>query len=185
METMELAVLDWIQVHLRCGFLDAVLPWISGTADHGEVWILLAAVLLLLRRQRRYGAAVACGLVLAVAALSPVVRLDLGAGERWLEEYFAGLDSREEALREQVDRGIRPIIEEEYAAYIVDKAAQQGLSCSVRVTCEAGEDGLYLPVRVEVAGVRSQGERAAVAGILAELGVPEEGQIYEEREETP
>ena len=47
MQTAELAVLDWIQAHLRCGFLDAVLPWISWTCDHGEIWILLAAVLLL------------------------------------------------------------------------------------------------------------------------------------------
>ena len=78
METMELAVLDWIQVHLRCGFLDAVLPWISGTADHGEVWILLAAVLLLLRRQRRYGAAVACGLVLDLVACNLVLKPLIG-----------------------------------------------------------------------------------------------------------
>ena len=78
METMELAVLDWIQVHLRCGFLDAVLPWISGTADHGAVWILLAAVLLLLRRQRRYGAAVACGLVLDLVACNLVLKPLIG-----------------------------------------------------------------------------------------------------------
>ena len=78
METMELAVLDWIQVHLRCGVLDAVLPWISGTADHGEVWILLAAVLLLLRRQRRYGAAVACGLVLDLVACNLVLKPLIG-----------------------------------------------------------------------------------------------------------
>ena len=78
METMELAVLDWIQVHLRCGVLDAALPWISGTADHGEVWILLAAVLLLLRRQRRYGAAVACGLVLDLVACNLVLKPLIG-----------------------------------------------------------------------------------------------------------
>ena len=46
MQTAELAVLDWIQTHLRCGFLDAVRPVISWTCDHGEIWILLAAVLL-------------------------------------------------------------------------------------------------------------------------------------------
>jgi len=53
MQTAELAVLDWIQAHLRCGFLDAVLPWISWTCNHGEIWILLAAVLLLLTRRVR------------------------------------------------------------------------------------------------------------------------------------
>ena len=58
MQTAELAVLDWIQLHLRCEFLDIVMPWISRLCDHGEVWIVLAAVLLILRSQRRHGAAV-------------------------------------------------------------------------------------------------------------------------------
>ena len=57
MQTAELAVLDWIQLHLRCEFLDIVMPWISRLCDHGEVWIVLAAVLLILRSQRRRGAA--------------------------------------------------------------------------------------------------------------------------------
>ena len=51
----ELAVLDWIQAHLRCGLLDAVLPVISWTCDHGEIWIALAVILLLLKRQRWTG----------------------------------------------------------------------------------------------------------------------------------
>ena len=45
MQAAELAVLDWLQAHLRCDFLDAVMPWISRICDHGEIWILLAAVL--------------------------------------------------------------------------------------------------------------------------------------------
>ena len=47
MQAAELAVLDWIQAHLRCDFLDTVIPWISRICDHGEIWILLAAVLLI------------------------------------------------------------------------------------------------------------------------------------------
>ena len=64
MQAVELAVLDWIQLHLRCGFLDAVLPVVSWTCDHGEVWILLAAVLLAIRKYRGAGLAVSCALVL-------------------------------------------------------------------------------------------------------------------------
>ena len=47
MESVEFAILDWIQQHLRCGFLDTVLPAVSWICNHGEVWIILAAVLLL------------------------------------------------------------------------------------------------------------------------------------------
>ena len=64
MQTAELAALDWIQAHLRCGFLDAVLPVISWTCDHGEIWIALAVILLLLKRQRWTGVSVSLGLIL-------------------------------------------------------------------------------------------------------------------------
>lgn len=74
MQAAELAILDWIQAHLRCGFLDAALPFISRLADHGEVWIVLAAVLLLLRRQRRYGAAVSCALVLDLVSCNMLLK---------------------------------------------------------------------------------------------------------------
>ena len=74
MRGMELAVLNWIQAHLRCGFLDAVLPLITRTADHGELWIILALVLLLIRKQRKYGAAVACGLVLDLVSCNLLLK---------------------------------------------------------------------------------------------------------------
>ncbi|MDY5612433.1 phosphatase PAP2 family protein [Dysosmobacter sp.] len=74
MEGLELAILNWIQVHLRCGFLDAVLPAISRTADHGELWIFLAFILLLVRGQRKYGAAVACGLVLDLVSCNMLLK---------------------------------------------------------------------------------------------------------------
>lgn len=78
MQAMELAILDWIQAHLRCGPLDVLLPSISHLADHGEVWIVLAAVLLLLRRQRRYGAAVSCALVLDLVSCNMLLKPLIG-----------------------------------------------------------------------------------------------------------
>ena len=70
----------------------------------------------------------------------------------WLEDYLAGVGRREDELEEQVNMGMKTIIEERYAAYIVDKAAGLGLSCAVRVTCEPDGEGLWLPVRVELTG---------------------------------
>lgn len=74
MQAAELAILDWIQLHLRCGFLDAVLPVISWTCNHGELWIVLAALLLLTKRRRRYGAAVACALVLDLVSCNIILK---------------------------------------------------------------------------------------------------------------
>ncbi len=64
MENVEFAVLDWIQAHLRCGFLDAVLPFITNLSNHGEIWIALAVVLVLFRRTRRAGWTLGGGLLL-------------------------------------------------------------------------------------------------------------------------
>ena len=78
MESLEFAILNWIQVHLRGGFLDAVLPAVSWTANHGELWIILAAVLLLTRGQRKCGAAVACGLVLDLVSCNLLLKPLIG-----------------------------------------------------------------------------------------------------------
>lgn len=78
MQAMELAVLDWIQLHLRCGLLDAVLPAVSRLCDHGELWIVLAAVLLLVKGQRRYGLSVACALVLDLVSCNVLLKPLIG-----------------------------------------------------------------------------------------------------------
>ena len=78
MESLEFAILNWIQVHLRCGFLDAVLPAVSWTANHGELWIILAAVLPLTSGQRKCGAAVACGLVLDLVSCNLLLKPLIG-----------------------------------------------------------------------------------------------------------
>ena len=76
--TLELAVLDWIQLHLRCGPLDWLMPFVSGLSSHGEIWILFAAVLLLLRRQRKYGVSAACALTLDRVACNMVLKPLIG-----------------------------------------------------------------------------------------------------------
>lgn len=74
MQALEFAILDWIQLHLRRGFLDALLPFITHLCDHGEIWILLVLVLLAIRRTRRQGAALACGLVLDLLACNLLLK---------------------------------------------------------------------------------------------------------------
>ena len=74
MQALEFAILDWIQLHLRRGFLDALLPLITHLCDHGEIWILLALILLVIRRTRRQGAALACGLVLDLLACNLLLK---------------------------------------------------------------------------------------------------------------
>lgn len=134
---------------------------------------------------RRVGRLV-CGLMLLAVILAPLAQLDLEGGQRWLEEYHLGLEDRTQELERQVDEQMKTIIEQEYAAYIVDKAAEMGLNCTARVSCRAEEDGLYLPDRTEVAGPLSQEERGRLSQLIQEeLGVPADRQAYYSGEELP
>lgn len=74
MQTMELTILDWIQTHLRCGFLDAVLPVISWTCNHGEIWILLALVLLASKKYRWVGISMGCALLLDLICCNLILK---------------------------------------------------------------------------------------------------------------
>jgi len=74
MQALELSILDWIQANLRCGFLDAVLPVASRICDHGEVWIVLAVLLLLDKRIRKTGLCLAVSLVLDLVCCNLVLK---------------------------------------------------------------------------------------------------------------
>lgn len=162
------AVRSWllavIAVSLLCAVADALMP-------AGAV--------------KRVGRLV-CGLVLMGAILSPIASLDVEGGRRWLDGYLASVRYREAELEETVNSQMKVIIEQEYAAYILDKAAQLGLNCTARVKCELSEDGLYLPVRTEVTGLRTAGDQEKlIQAIETDLGVPAERQFYTEEEEKP
>ena len=75
---MEFAILDWIQAHLRCGFLDAVLPVISWTSNHGEIWILLALCLLAVKQTRRQGTTVAVALLMDLLCCNMILKPLIG-----------------------------------------------------------------------------------------------------------
>lgn len=152
-----------ISVSLLCAVADALMP-------PGAV--------------RRVGKLV-CGLALLAAVLSPLGKLDLDGGQRWLADYISSLDRQTSELNEMVDSQMKSIIERRCAAYIVDKAAHLGLTCSARVECRAEQEGVYLPVRAAVSGILPEDGRAQLFQIIREdLGIPED-QITMDKEETP
>ena len=127
-----------------------------------------------------------CGLVLLCVMLSPLPGLRLETGQAWLEEYFAGLEQQKQEWKEAADVGTKGIIEEQYGAYIVDKAKGLGIVCRARVTCRTGEDGLPVPDGVEVTGQFSDEEQSRLTQIIEEeLLVPPERQVYYSEEELP
>ena len=119
------------------------------------------------------------GLVLLAAVLKPVLAVDTAALTRSVEEYTRELGSYSTQLEEENDVLMKKIIEEQAAAYIVDKAEALGISCTVQV--EAGGGGEWpVPWRVTVTGELDREEQAALtACITADFSIPEERQIYE------
>lgn len=77
MQGFELSILNWIQEHLRCEVLDWFMPAVSRLSDHGEIWILLA-VILLLSRQKRAGCSVGAALVMDLVACNMVLKPLIG-----------------------------------------------------------------------------------------------------------
>lgn len=61
---VDFAILDFIAEHFRCGFLDAVVPVITSLGNGGWFWIALAVLLLIPKKTRKYGVAMAIALIL-------------------------------------------------------------------------------------------------------------------------
>ena len=61
-QQLDFAILDWMQAHLRCALLDALMPKVTLLAEYGIALILLGLVLLCIKRWRICGAAVLGGL---------------------------------------------------------------------------------------------------------------------------
>ena len=118
-----------------------------------------------------------CGLVLLVAVLQPLGQERM-LEDGWLaDDWEAEIQHQTQRLQEEVDDQMRAVIEEELAAYSMDKAAQLGFGCQVRVTCTRREGGVFLPQEVQIWGTLRDEEQQRLAGVLeAELGL-ESGQI--------
>lgn len=122
------------------------------------------------------------GLALLLAAVSPLLRLEVGALNEALERYRAQVQSYEETLEEQNNLFYQTIIEESAAAYIVDKAEEMGISCQAEVTFSYDEDGVPCPWEVTARGDWTDEARETLERLLEnDLGVPAQRQHYEER----
>lgn len=121
-----------------------------------------------------------CGLALLCGVLWPLVRMKpFTDGEGWIEAWSGQLVERQAELEQQLDQGMKKIIEERCGAYIQDKAAQHKIRCTAQISCQLGEDGLFVPDRSELTGRFSNAEKELLAQMLEkDLGIPAERQIY-------
>lgn len=61
----DFSILNFIQTHLQCQFLDVVMPFITFLGDVGLVWILISVVLLFFKKTRILGIQLLISIVFA------------------------------------------------------------------------------------------------------------------------
>lgn len=64
--SFDLPILDWIQANLQSGFLDFIMPIITKFGDGGVFWILVALLMLISPKTRKYGWSMGVALILGV-----------------------------------------------------------------------------------------------------------------------
>ena len=115
------------------------------------------------------------GLILLLAVLRPLVKLDPVELKVRYRDYQQQVDDRIEQYREENQTEMAAIIEDETAAYISKKTAGMGISCRARVETELHE-GVPVPCRVSLSVPRSE---VLSRWIEEEIGIPQEAQIWE------
>lgn len=122
------------------------------------------------------------GMALLLAAAGPVLGVLDGPVLTQAVEDWRGRSQRwEQELEEQNEQFYLAIIEEETAAYVMDKTKEFGFECAVEVTCGYDENGVPCPWEVAARGEWTPERRARLERLLEEeLGVPAQRQRYEE-----
>lgn len=125
---------------------------------------------------------VVCGAVMTIALLAPVVGFDYDIYSESLEKYRIEADEAAGSASKSEDILSRTIIEEECAAYILDKAAELGLSMScAQVSARWSEEGFWYPYEAVLRAAGTQAGKTELAEIVASgLGIPRDRQFWEE-----
>ena len=118
------------------------------------------------------------GLVLLLAMVQPVLKLDGDALTGALTRYRLDLEDQRQTLEEENSQVMQAIIEEQAGAYIQDKAQELGIDCQVEVTAQ-GED-YPIPQTVTIRGSLTGKQREALTrAIETDFAIPAQRQIYE------
>lgn len=126
------------------------------------------------------------GLLLLLAVLSPIKRLDGGELSDIFAKYQVQYGGYAETMTAENQERTKAIIAQQTAAYISDKAAALGIEkAQVRVTCRLTEEGFSVPESVEVRGKGEQTAWDALSqAITADFALEPEAQKLE-RTEVP
>ena len=158
--------------------MGAIRQWLLGMACAGMAGALAQA--LAPEGGAKRVARLAGALVLLLATVNPLLKLDGGEVAAWAEQAGSLGEGYAQALEEENDFLYAAIIEQRTAAYILDKAEQLGMDCQAEVSYEYDGQGVPYPYQAEIRGIWTQEQRSQLEQTLErELGIPLERQYYE------
>lgn len=152
--------------------MEVLRTWIIGVTV--SAMVLAAAQALMPEGPIKRVGRLTGGLILVLALLHPLVSLE-----------YADLPDLRSELTEGTKRGeetaMKSIIEQELAAYIVDKGVALGAEVTAAVTCVPDENGVPIPQKAVVTGSLAPNQRDALSALVKnDLGIPIEGQFFQE-----
>lgn len=114
------------------------------------------------------------GLILLLVMLRPIVGGDWNRLTSRYSDYQVHISSQIETYQEENEKERERLIQEKTAAYILDKAAQMGITCRVQVGTEIRK-GVPYPASVTLNAVK---DKDLSQIIEQELAIPEERQVW-------
>lgn len=72
--SFDFGILDWIQEHLRCAFLDTTMPLITRLGNAGIFFIICAVLMLFFKKWRKTGVSVAVALLLGLIVCNLTIK---------------------------------------------------------------------------------------------------------------
>lgn len=154
--------------------IEAVQEWLRAVVVTA---LLLSVVQTLLPEGNVRRIASFSGGLILMLVLRPLLGTDLSALELDLAPYREAIEERQTELEAQSDQELEQLIAERTGAYILEEAARLGMQIQVRVETVPGDDGMPVPVRVEITGAYSA---QLSEWIARELGIPGEEQVWHE-----
>lgn len=128
--------------------MELLRQWLLGIT--GTTLILAMADTMIPSGVVKQSSKLICGLLLLIMLINPIIQLSPESLSKIALELQDTLEDEEKNMEHYYNNQIKTLIESNLQAYIVDKAMEKGISCSPRVLCSLNDDGIFIPVSVDL-----------------------------------
>ena len=120
-----------------------------------------------------------CGIILLIATVKPLIDIDFSTLSRYMVEYNNAAGQYSADLSEVNERLSKVIIEEQSAAYILDKATSLDMDVTAEVEARRGDGELWYPYEATLSGEYTDAQKNELSELIeAELAIPAQRQNW-------